>query len=169
MRTKDPSLLAMWNSSACACCWCVSGSTSCSSSSAYVCCSCVSGSTSCTRRHVAMLSGNNVYRDAKGILRPEQGNTDYSMYATFLTDLPGSVLFTRSNLLKRKDLSFSCLRLGLIRHRRSLRSSHLFLKWTVTILIFLESLEYFIDLFCRLHHVFNVSNRLVRIGPLYQI
>ena len=32
----------------------------------------------------------------------------------------------QSNLLKRKGLCFSCLRLGLIRHRRSLRSSHLF-------------------------------------------
>jgi hypothetical protein len=50
--------------------------------------------------------------------------------ATFLTSSPGSVLFSRSNLLKadllkRKDLCFSCLRLGLMRHRRSLRSSHL--------------------------------------------
>jgi hypothetical protein len=52
------------------------------------------------------------------------------MYSTFLTDSPGSVLFTRSNLLKRKDLCFSYLSLGLISHRRSLRSSHLFLKWT---------------------------------------
>jgi hypothetical protein len=51
---------------------------------------------------------------------------DYIMYSTFLTDSPGSVLFSRSNLLKRKDLCFSCRRLGLIRHRRSLRSSHLF-------------------------------------------
>ncbi len=50
---------------------------------------------------------------------------DYSMYSTFLTVSPGSVLFSRSDLLKRKDLCFSCLRLGLIRHRRSLRSSHL--------------------------------------------
>ena len=50
---------------------------------------------------------------------------DYSMYSTFLTASPGSVLFRRSTLLKRKDLCFSCLRLGLIRHRRSLRSSHL--------------------------------------------
>jgi hypothetical protein len=41
------------------------------------------------------------------------------MYSTFLTASPGSVLFDRSNLLKRKDLCFSCLRLGLIRHRRS--------------------------------------------------
>jgi hypothetical protein len=49
---------------------------------------------------------------------------DYSMYSTFLTASPGSVLFSRSTLLKRKDLCFSCLRLGLIRHRRSLRSSH---------------------------------------------
>jgi hypothetical protein len=47
------------------------------------------------------------------------------MQITFLTASPGSVLFSRSNLLKRKDLCFSCLRLGLIRHRRSLRSSHL--------------------------------------------
>jgi hypothetical protein len=47
------------------------------------------------------------------------------MYSTFLTASPGSVLFSRSTLLKRKDLCFSCLRLGLIRHRRSLRSSHL--------------------------------------------
>ncbi len=54
---------------------------------------------------------------------------DYSMYSTFLTDSSGSVLFIRSNLLKRKDLCFSCLRIGLIRHHRSLRSSHLFLKW----------------------------------------
>jgi hypothetical protein len=48
------------------------------------------------------------------------------MYSTFLTASPGSVLFSRSNLLKRKDLCFSCLRLGLVGHRRSLRSSHLF-------------------------------------------
>ena len=33
------------------------------------------------------------------------------MYSTFLNDSPGSVLFSRSNLLKRKDLWFSCLRL----------------------------------------------------------
>ena len=51
---------------------------------------------------------------------------DYIMYSTFLTVSSGSVLFSRSNLLKRKDLCFSCLRLGLIRHRRSKRSSHLF-------------------------------------------
>jgi hypothetical protein len=43
----------------------------------------------------------------------------------FLTVSQGSVLFSRSNLLKRKDLCFSCLRLGLIRYRRSLRSSYL--------------------------------------------
>jgi hypothetical protein len=53
------------------------------------------------------------------------GFADYIMYSTFLTASPGSVLFSRSNLLKRKDLCFSCLRLVLIRHRRSLRSSHL--------------------------------------------
>ena len=41
------------------------------------------------------------------------------MYSTFLTASPGSVLFSRSTLIKRKDLCFSCLRLGLIRHRRS--------------------------------------------------
>ena len=58
---------------------------------------------------------------------PRHVNADYIMYSTFLTVSSGSVLFTRSNLLKRKDLCFSCLRLGLIRHRRSLRSSHLFL------------------------------------------
>jgi hypothetical protein len=56
---------------------------------------------------------------------PQNQNADYSMYSTFLTASSGSVLFSRSNLLKRKDLCFSCLRLGLIRHRRSLRSSHL--------------------------------------------
>ena len=39
-------------------------------------------------------------------------NADYSMYSTFLTASPGSVLFGRSNLLKRKDLCFSCLRLA---------------------------------------------------------
>jgi len=49
-------------------------------------------------------------------------STDYSMHSTFLTVSTGSVLFSRSNLLKRKDLCFSCLRL---RHRRILRSSHL--------------------------------------------
>ncbi len=54
-------------------------------------------------------------------------NADYIMYSTFLTASSGSVLFSRSNLLKRKDLCFSCLRLDLISHRRSLRSSHLFL------------------------------------------
>jgi hypothetical protein len=48
------------------------------------------------------------------------------MYSTFLTASSGSVFFNRSNLLKRKDLCFSCLRLGLIRNRRSLRSLHLF-------------------------------------------
>jgi hypothetical protein len=51
---------------------------------------------------------------------------DYIMYSMFLTSSSGSVLFNRSNLLKRKDLSFSFLRLGLIRHRRSPRSSLLF-------------------------------------------
>ena len=35
-------------------------------------------------------------------------NTDYNMYSTFLTTSSGSVLFSRSNLLKRKDLCFSC-------------------------------------------------------------
>jgi hypothetical protein len=41
------------------------------------------------------------------------------MYSTFLTASPGSVLISRSTLLKRKDLCFSCLNLGLIiRHRR---------------------------------------------------
>ncbi len=51
--------------------------------------------------------------------RTGRGSADYSMYSTFLTASPGSVLFSRSALLKRKDLCFSCLRLGLIRHRRS--------------------------------------------------
>jgi hypothetical protein len=32
---------------------------------------------------------------------------DYSMYSTFLTTSTGSVLFSRSNLPKRKDLYFS--------------------------------------------------------------
>ena len=50
----------------------------------------------------------------------------YVFHVSNLLPLSGSVLFSRSNLLKRKDLCFSCLRLGLIRHRRSLRSSHLF-------------------------------------------
>ncbi len=36
-------------------------------------------------------------------------NADYRMYSTFLTVSSGSVLFTRSTLLKRKDLCFSCL------------------------------------------------------------
>ncbi len=35
-------------------------------------------------------------------------NADYSMYSTFLTSSSGSVLFNRCNLLKRKDLFFSC-------------------------------------------------------------
>jgi hypothetical protein len=62
----------------------------------------------------------------KTLLREATSSVDYSMYSTFLTASPGSVLFSRSNLLKRKDLCFSCLRLDLIRHRRSLRPSHLF-------------------------------------------
>ncbi len=37
----------------------------------------------------------------------------------FLTTSPGSVLFNRSNLLKRKDLCFSCLSLDLIRRKWS--------------------------------------------------
>ncbi len=84
------------------------------------------------------------------------------MYSTFLTSSPGSVLFCRSNLLKRKDLCFSCLRLDLIRHRRSLRSSHLFSSGLTR--------------FCRhqlsselTQPVFNVSNRLVQIGFVQQI
>jgi hypothetical protein len=64
------------------------------------------------------------------LLATEGDNADYSMYSTFLTASPGSVLFSRSTLLKRKDLCFSCLRLGLTRHRRSLRSSHLFSRHT---------------------------------------
>ncbi len=55
-------------------------------------------------------------------------HADYSMYSTFLTASPASVLFSRSALLNRKDLCF-----------------------------------------CRLQYVFNVSNRLVRIGSVYQI
>ncbi len=88
-------------------------------------------------------------------------SADYRMYSTFLTSSPGSVLFSRSNLLKRKDLCFSFLRLGLIRYRRSLRSSHLSSQvghdsHRVTLeklifyapdlsLIFLESLEYYFE------------------------
>jgi hypothetical protein len=62
---------------------------------------------------------------ARGLVWWRQSNADYSMYSTLLTTSPGSVLFSRSNLLKRKDLCFSYLRVGLIRNRRSLRSSHL--------------------------------------------
>ena len=47
---------------------------------------------------------------------------DYSMYSTLLTASPGSVLFNRSTPLKRKDLCFSCLRLGLVTPRSGLRS-----------------------------------------------
>jgi hypothetical protein len=82
-------------------------------------------------------------------------SADYSMYSTFLTATAGSVLFTsRSTLLKRKDLCFSCLRLGLISHRRleSQWDPHTFFSSISTI--------------CRLQHVFNVSNRLVRIGSV---
>jgi hypothetical protein len=51
---------------------------------------------------------------AEGDIRPALASiADYRMYAMFLTVSPGSVLFGRSNLLKRKDLCFSCLRLGL--------------------------------------------------------
>jgi hypothetical protein len=50
---------------------------------------------------------------------------------TFRTVSSGSVLFVRSNLLQSKDLYFSYLRLGLIRHRRNWRSSHLFLECLV--------------------------------------
>jgi hypothetical protein len=48
------------------------------------------------------------------IVKAYLDNADYRMYSTFLTDSPGSVLFSTSNLLKRKDLCFSCLRQGLI-------------------------------------------------------
>jgi hypothetical protein len=53
---------------------------------------------------------------------------DYSMYSTFLTASPGSVLFSRSALLKRKDLCFSCLRLAITRHRRSKKPHTFFSK-----------------------------------------
>jgi hypothetical protein len=53
---------------------------------------------------------------------------DHSMYSTFLTASPGSILFSRSALLKRKDLCFSCLRLGLIRHRRNKKPHAFFSK-----------------------------------------
>ena len=53
-------------------------------------------------------------------------HTDHNMYSTFLIVSPGSILFSRSNLLKRKDLCLSWLRVVLIRYRRSLRSSLLF-------------------------------------------
>ena len=43
-------------------------------------------------------------------------SADYNMYSTFLTTSRGSILFGRVTLLKRKDLSSSYLRLGLIRH-----------------------------------------------------
>ena len=61
------------------------------------------------------------------VLAGRKGNavTVCIMYSTFLTASPGSVLFRRSNLLKRKDLCFSYLRFGLESHRRRLRSSHL--------------------------------------------
>jgi hypothetical protein len=49
-------------------------------------------------------------------------NADYSMYSILLTASPGSVLFNRSTPLKRKDLCFSCLRLGLVTPRSGLRS-----------------------------------------------
>ncbi len=69
---------------------------------------------------------NQMLQDT-GFRRPVLGHyADYSMYSTLLTASPGSVLFGRSDLLKRKDLCFSYFRLGLIRHRRSLKSSHLF-------------------------------------------
>ena len=55
---------------------------------------------------------------------------DYSMYLTFLTASPGSVLFSRSTLLKRKDLWFSYLRLGFIRHRRSKKPHTFFSKFS---------------------------------------
>ena len=47
-----------------------------------------------------------------------------------LTASPGSVLFSRSTLLKRKHLSFSCLRLGLIRHRRNKKPHTFFSKFS---------------------------------------
>jgi hypothetical protein len=53
----------------------------------------------------------------------------------FLTASQGSVLFSRSTLLKRKDLCFSCLRLGLIRHRRS-KKPHTFFSNKVFATIF---------------------------------
>ena len=56
----------------------------------------------------------------------------YSLQHVFnvsITDSSGSVLFSRSKLLKRKDLPFSFLRLGLIRHRYKLKILTLFLKY----------------------------------------
>ncbi len=83
---------------------------------------------------VCLLAQNSFYSGDQSILVMQitaciQQNADYIMYSTFLTTSTGSVLFSRSNLQKRKDLCFSCLRLDLIRHRRSLRSSHLFSNW----------------------------------------
>ncbi len=81
-----------------------------------------------TRRvdeHEPTLVGGWVWHCDLG-LSFDWNEADYNMYSTFLTASSGSVLFSRSNLIKRKDLCFSCLRLGLIRHRGSLRSSHPF-------------------------------------------
>ena len=48
------------------------------------------------------LLGEPITKDS-----PHKRTRDYRMYSTFLTVLSGSVLFRRSNLLKRKDLHFS--------------------------------------------------------------
>ena len=71
------------------------------------------------RTTLASSSPSSIERCVCGQWSSTVCNVDYNMYSSFLTASSGSVLFSRSTLLKRKDLCFSCLRLGLIRHRRS--------------------------------------------------
>ena len=47
----------------------------------------------------------NSFGEIAFVTTTNQGTADHSMYSTFLTASPGSVLFSRSTLLKRKDLA----------------------------------------------------------------
>jgi hypothetical protein len=78
-----------------------------------------------TFTHMTLISRSKIFSRADASEHTRTMLREASSSSPFLTASPGSVLCSRSNLLKRKDLCFSSLRIGLIWHRRSLRSSHL--------------------------------------------
>jgi hypothetical protein len=108
-----------------------------------------------SRSSLSYTRGCVIYCHSKFIWSKILGYADYNMYSTFLTASPGSVLFGRSNLLKRKDLCFSCLRLGLISLSLHLYSPFLKCPWSIIDLfriLRLFILTYF--------HQFQISNCL---------